>query len=169
MVKWQAGKDYPDTASLAQLFENQKQERLSAMTRYCIAAVILCAALFFASREPLTIVGGTAAVAIICLWTWLQLKSRHKLASTILGGDFTWAVGKVQGRWKQQVFDLGSGPRYQVGICDEWVACDMTTYSRAEIGKYAVLVRRGDEAAGICIGKEGHCKQVKRLARAASR
>lgn len=168
MVTWHKGSTYPDVQSLAQAYQDKKKENFRTTLLYIAAAIILCSALFYASQEWLVILGGIAAIVIIFFWMSLRWNSYNKMSRIVESKDFTWTAGKVQNKWKRQMFDMNTKSPYQVGLCDEWIACDMTTHNQAEIGKSIVLVKSDDYAVGIMIPEGGAHKRVRRVARAAS-
>ncbi len=168
MVTWHKGSTYPDVDSLAQAYQDKKRENVKSAFLYMAATLILGGALFFASKEILVIIG--IAVAFLLIFAWLAFRQYgyNKVSSIIEAENFSWTAGKVQNKWKRQMFDLNSQDPYQVGVCDEWVPCDMTTYNQAEIGKQIVLVKNETETIGIMIPEGKAYKSVRRAARAAS-
>lgn len=168
MVTWYKGSDYPDIESLAKAYRAKKSDCTKSMVVYACATIVLTGALYFASREWLVLLGGF--VAIITIWGWMALRWRtyRKMSSIVCSENFSWTTGKVQNRWRRQMLDLNSGSMYQVGLCDEWVACDMTTYNQSEIGKIIVLIESKNIVRGLMLPKNESPKKVKRIARNAS-
>ena len=168
MITWHEGSTYPNPEALVKIFQSKKHDCAKSTTRYIAAALILTAALLFASREWTVVLGGLITVAFILTWMILRWRSYDKTCTILETRNFSWAAGRVQNLWKRQMLDFGGGPMYQIALCDEWAACDMTTHNQAVIGKLVVLIRDGESSYGVMIPENQIHNAIKRIARAAS-
>ena len=63
MITWHEGSTYPNPEALVKIFQSKKHDCAKSTTRYIAAALILTAALLFASREWTVVLGGLITVA----------------------------------------------------------------------------------------------------------
>lgn len=168
MIIWREGSTYPNPGALVKTFRSKKHDCAKSTACYIAATSILTAAVFFASEEWTVILGGFIAIAIIFAWMILRWRSYDKTCAILETRNFSWTAGRVQNLWKRQILDFSGGPMYQIALCDEWTACDMTTHNQAVIGKLAVLIKNGESSYGVMIPENQSHKAIKRIARAAS-
>lgn len=169
MITWSKGSTYPAIESLAEAYRDKRKENTATMLKYIGAATILATAVWIASLQWTVIAAGAAVIVFIILWMSRRRYNYGRVADLIEAGDCSWCAGKVQNKWKKQMFDLSADARYQIGVRDQWIECDMVTYSDAEIGKEIVLLKDGDAAFGIMVPEGGAYKQVRRIARSANK
>lgn len=169
MITWSKGDTYPAIDSLAKAYRDKRRENTTTTLKYIGATAVLTAAVWFASLQWAVLAAGIAVVVFIVLWMSRRRYNYGKVADLIETGEFSWCAGKVQNKWKKQMFDLSADARYQIGVRDQWIECDMVTYSDTEIGKEIVLLKDGESAFGIMLPEGGAYKQVRRIARSANR
>ena len=168
-ITWRKGTDYPDVESLSEAYREKRSELTRNLLLYWMVIIIIAGVVFFLAPSFEVVGAGVIALIVAFGYVYIRRRGYTKVAEIITSGEFFWTAGKIQNMWKRGMIDISSGNAYQVGMHDEWVECDVSTYNACIIGKEMALVRKSlepkDCAYGVLIPEGGSFKQVKKIAR----
>lgn len=168
MIEWSKGSTFPNIESLANAYRSKKRDNLLTTLKYLGATAALTIAVWIASLQIAVLIAGCVVAVFVNIWMAVRRRNYDKVAQIIESKDFYWCAAKVQNAWKKQMLDLSADARYQIGVRNQWIECDMVTYSEAIIGKEIVLIKDGNCASGIMVPDDSSFKQVRRIARSAA-
>lgn len=159
MENWLRSEKCLDKDALADLFQKRVSTNNKNLAKYVIATAVVCIALEFLVPGIPLLIAALIFLVGLCAVMGYKNKGYKSLMQEIRFGDFTWATGRLQSKYKRALLDISSQtPPYSIMIMDEWYASDISTFIDCEIGDKVIIVKKDDMCFGMPVPGHVSCK-----------